>query len=125
MTLRSGVTGIHGVLRALDETKPWAPPPEPPPVEEPEPDQAPTVNAGPDQTIGQLSTLLDGTASDDGGSVTTNWSQVSGPGVVSFGSALSLSTTASFSLPGTYVLRLTAYDATLAAFDELTVEVVI
>jgi hypothetical protein len=36
-----------------------------------------------------------------------NWSMVSGPGTVTFANPAALSTTATFSIPGTYVLRLT------------------
>ena len=91
--------------------------------------QPPTVNAGPDQTvILPNSATLSGTASDDGlpnppGTVTTTWSQFSGPGTVTFGDASSLSTTASFSASGTYVLRLTADDSALQSSDDLTVTV--
>ena len=81
--------------------------------------QAPSVNAGPDQTI-TLPGLanLDGTVSDDGlpnppGAVTTTWSKVSGPGTVTFGNANAVDTTASFSPAGSYVLRLTANDSAL------------
>ena len=90
---------------------------------------APTVNAGPDQTIAlSTSATLDGTANDDGqpnppGAVTITWSKTSGPGAVTFGNASSVDTTASFSQAGTYVLRLTADDSALAAFDELTITV--
>lgn len=89
----------------------------------------PTVNAGPDQSIGlSASATLDGTVSDDGqpnppGAVTTTWSKTSGPGTVTFGNASAADTTAGFSQAGTYVLRLTANDSALAAFDELTVTV--
>jgi hypothetical protein len=91
--------------------------------------QVPVVNAGPDQAITlPASATLDGTVSDDGlpnppGAVTTTWSQVSGPGSVTFGSASAVDTTASFSVSGTYVLRLTATDGDLSSFDELTVTV--
>jgi hypothetical protein len=91
--------------------------------------QPPAVNAGPDQTVTlPNSASLSGTATDDGlpnppGTLTTTWSQVSGPGTVTFGDASSLSTTASFSDPGTYVLRLTANDSALQSSDDLTVTV--
>ena len=48
---------------------------------------------------------------------------MSGPGTVTFGNVSALSTTAGFSVAGTYVLRLTASDGLLSAFDELTVTV--
>jgi hypothetical protein len=91
--------------------------------------QPPTVNAGQDQTVILPNpATLSGTASDDGlpnppGTLTTTWSQFSGPGTVTFGNASSLSTTASFSASGTYVLRLTADDSALQSSDDLTVTV--
>jgi len=87
----------------------------------------PTVNAGPDQSVAfPSSATLSGTASDDGlpnppHAITATWSKVSGPGTVTFGNANALSTTASFSTAGTYVLRLTASDSILSASDDLTV----
>jgi len=90
---------------------------------------APSVDAGPDQTIALPSgTTLNGTVTDDGlpnppGSTTKSWTQQSGPGTVTFGTPNAAATTAAFSEAGTYVLRLTGDDSTLSAFDELTVEV--
>lgn len=49
---------------------------------------------------------------------------VSGPGTVTFGDANALSTTASFSATGAYVLRLTASDTANTASDDLNVNVV-
>ena len=95
----------------------------------PEANQAPTVNAGLDQTITlPNSALLTGTASDDGfpnppAALTFTWSKVGGPGAVTFGDAGSLNTTASFSQSGTYVLRLTANDGDLATSDDMWVSV--
>ena len=91
--------------------------------------QSPSVNAGPDQTITLPgSANLDGTVSDDGlpnppGAVSTTWSKVSGPGTVTFGNANAVDTTASFSLAGSYVLRLTANDSVLQASDDISVTV--
>ena len=86
--------------------------------------QAPSVNAGPDQTITLPATVsLNGTVTDDGlptSTVTTTWSQVSGPGTTTFGNASAVDTTASFSVAGTYVLRLTANDSELTAFADVT-----
>ncbi len=95
----------------------------------PPPNQAPTVGAGPDRSVtlpGGAS--LDGTVADDGlpnppGAVTTAWSKVSGPGAVAFADAAAVDTTATFSQPGTYVLRLTANDGALSASDEVQVVV--
>ncbi|MCE7985134.1 MAG: hypothetical protein DYG89_28510 [Caldilinea sp. CFX5] len=90
--------------------------------------QAPLVNAGADQTILlSSSAALDGAVSDDGlpapPSVITAWSQVSGPGAVTFANAEAVDTTATFSAIGVYVLRLTASDGALSAFDEVSITV--
>src|SRR6185295_11902222 len=93
------------------------------------PNQPPTVNAGPDQTITLPATAsLSGTASDDGlpnppATLTTTWSKVSGPGTVTFGNTANLATTASFSAAGTYVLRLTASDSALSATNDIQITV--
>src|SRR5688500_8395606 len=91
--------------------------------------EAPSVSAGPDQAVTLPSgAVLDGTVSDDGlpnppGAVSTLWTEVSGPGVVVFGDASSVDTTASFSATGTYVLRLRADDGEQSASDDITVVV--
>jgi Domain of unknown function (DUF5060)/Bacterial Ig-like domain/Putative collagen-binding domain of a collagenase len=89
---------------------------------------APTVSAGLDQSITLPATAtLAGTATDDGlpaaSTLTTTWSKVSGPGTVTFGNAGQLNTSVTFSLSGTYVLRLTASDGTLSSQDDLSVTV--
>jgi uncharacterized protein YjiK len=89
--------------------------------------QAPVVNAGPDQTVTlPASATLNGTVSDDGlpnppGMVTTTWSQVSGPGTVTFGNAGAVNTTASFSTVGVYTLRLTAKDGAVSITDDVVI----
>jgi hypothetical protein len=90
--------------------------------------QPPMVNAGPDQTIIlPAGVTLTGTISDDGlpaGSpVSQTWSQVSGPGTVNFSNPAAANTTATFSMTGSYVLRLTASDGELLASDDVTVTV--
>jgi len=91
--------------------------------------QAPTVNAGPNQTITlPASATLTGTVTDDGlpappGTVTQSWTRVSGPGTVTFISPTATTTMATFSAAGTYVLRLTASDSALSATDDVTVTV--
>jgi hypothetical protein len=55
--------------------------------------------------------------------VTVKWSQVSGTGGVLFGSPTSLQTTATFTRPGAYVVRLTAFDGQLSASADVTVTV--
>jgi hypothetical protein len=89
--------------------------------------QAPSADAGADQTITlPAAATLSGRANDDGlpippSLLTLTWSKVSGPGNVTFANASALNTTASFSAAGTYVLRLTAADGALSASDDLTV----
>jgi hypothetical protein len=88
----------------------------------------PTVLAGPAQTIIlPNSATLDGTVADDGlpapPTLTYSWSVVSGPGAVTFGDATSDETTASFAMAGDYVLRLTAFDSALSAFDDIAIKV--
>ncbi|MCM3874547.1 MAG: peptidoglycan DD-metalloendopeptidase family protein [Pyrinomonadaceae bacterium] len=93
------------------------------------PNEAPAINAGIDQTITFPATAaLNGSGADDGlptppGALTTIWSQVSGPGMVAFANANSLSTTASFSIPGVYTLRLTGDDGSLLTTDDMIVTV--
>ena len=78
--------------------------------------QPPQVNAGSDQTITLPSSAnLDGTVTDDGlpnppGAFTAIWTKQGGPGNVTFGNANMVDTTAQFSLPGVYILRLSADD---------------
>ncbi len=98
----------------------------------------PTVQAGPDQAAMiqadshnnylPLSLSLSGSVSDDGlpaypGTTVTRWSITSGPGKVTFANAGALSTSATFTAYGTYILRLTASDSILPACDELTVRI--
>jgi uncharacterized protein YjiK len=89
---------------------------------------APVVSAGMDQTVTLPSNAnLDGTASDDGlptpPALTTTWSQVTGPGTVSFGNASAVDTTASFSVDGVYTLRLTADDSAFSTSDDVIITV--
>jgi hypothetical protein len=91
--------------------------------------QAPALNAGPDQTITLPAVAnMVGAVIDDGlptppGAVTTTWSRVSGPGTITFGNANSLSTTATFSQAGTHIIRLTASDGSLSSVDNVTITV--
>lgn len=89
---------------------------------------APEVSAGTDAQITWPNDLvqLDGTVADDGEPVnqlTSSWSLVSGPGTVSFADASSADTSATFSNPGNYRLRLTASDTQVEAFDEVEIVV--
>ena len=91
--------------------------------------RAPVVDAGADQSIlVSAAATLDGTVSDDGlpnppAAVTTVWTQLSGPGTVTFGEGTAVDTTATFSQPGVYVLGLQAHDSELTASDRVTVVV--
>ena len=92
--------------------------------------QPPNVYAGADQTIfGGQAAVLDATVSDDGlpspPNLLTNWTMSSGPsgGVVTFGNAAAVDTTASFSKIGQYVLRLTANDGQRTSYDDVMVTV--
>jgi hypothetical protein len=95
--------------------------------QEPGINQAPVVWAGDYQEIVfPDSVLLEGWVDDDGlpnppRKLTTQWSKESGPGTVTFADANSLSTTAIFSQPGEYELRLTANDTELTSYGYLTI----
>ncbi|HKQ58088.1 MAG TPA: hypothetical protein VJY35_09490, partial [Candidatus Eisenbacteria bacterium] len=91
---------------------------------------APVVSAGSNQTITMpAAVVLDGTVTDDNlpapPSLTTTWSKVSGPGTVSFVNANAVDTQASFSLSGSYVLRLTASDGQLSNNAQVTITVLL
>lgn len=64
-------------------------------------------------------------ASDDGlpQALSYQWTQVAGPGVVTFGAATSASTPATFSAPGAYLVRVTVSDGQFTASDQITVNV--
>lgn len=109
----------NGVLQITENDIP------PPPVNRP-----PTVDAGPDHTITlpTNATTLDGSASDDGlptgSTLGVSWKKVSGPGPVTFTDAQGAATSATFTEPGEYVLRLTASDGQLSSSDTTTVTVI-
>jgi len=89
--------------------------------------QPPSVEAGANQQILIPAIVtLNGTAADDNlpGALTTLWTVESGPGEVIIDDVSAVSTRASFSAAGTYVLRLTASDSELSSYDELTVTVI-
>jgi RHS repeat-associated protein len=90
----------------------------------------PAVDAGTDQivTLPIDNVSLNGTVSDDGlpsdGALSVEWSVSSGAGQVSFSSPTSAATTAVFSMPGVYVLKLTVSDGRLTRSDSVRIEVV-
>ncbi|HEY0606206.1 MAG TPA: hypothetical protein VGD58_25010, partial [Herpetosiphonaceae bacterium] len=88
--------------------------------------QAPAVDAGPDQKITDLAATvtLTSTVTDDGlpsGTLDLTWSLVAGPGSVTFADAHAGTTGATFSQPGVYTLRLTASDGEETASDEVLI----
>ena len=93
-----------------------------------DPNLAPVVSAGPDFTVPQYAhQALAASVSDDGlpsGFMAVGWSVVSGPGRGYFDDAAAVNTPVTFYLTGTYVLRLTATDGHVSAFDDVTVTVV-
>jgi hypothetical protein len=92
---------------------------------------APTASAGPDKSAtlssGSATVPLAGSASDDGlpagSTLAYTWTRTSGPGTVVFSSPVSPATNASFTVAGTYVLRLSVSDSLVASSDEVTVTV--
>jgi PKD repeat protein len=117
-TLR--LTANDGALSATDDLVMTVNPPA---------NQAPVVNAGPDQTVTlPAAATLTSTVTDDGlpnppGKVTCSWSKVSGPGTVTFANATVCATTATFSAAGSYTRQLTATDSALTGSDQLVVNV--
>jgi hypothetical protein len=91
--------------------------------------KAPRVDAGPDQVIiWPAALVLAGTFTDDGlpnppDSLFPQWTAVSGPGTTSIEWDGSGTAKAIFSVPGTYVLRLTVTDSELESSDEMVVTV--
>lgn len=88
---------------------------------------APTVFAG---TDGNATTGtgygLGGSVTDDGlpsASLTSTWSQFSGPGVAAFNDVSVPTTIVTFPTAGSYVLRLTGDDSALTATDDVTITV--
>jgi len=102
-TDNNGLTGTSTVTVVVNA----AVTPPPPPV-------APTVSAGSGQTITLpvSSVTLTGTATGNSGATISSvvWTEVSGPGTGSIGSASSLTTTVSGLEAGTYEFELTATD---------------
>jgi len=93
--------------------------------------QPPFVKVGLAQTVQlpgfaqTISANLTGTVTDDGkpAAPTMTWSKVAGPGTATFTTPNNASTSASFNLAGTYVLRLSANDSALSGYADTTVVV--
>ena len=96
--------------------------------EQPPTNTAPTVTAGPAQTVTlPADAALAGSVTDDGlppgAPLTTEWSKVDGPGAVAFANAASATTSASFTQPGVYTLRLTASDTEFTRSADVVITV--
>jgi RHS repeat-associated protein len=91
--------------------------------------QAPVVSAGANQSVELPINVvtLTGSVTDDGlplgGTITQQWSKLSGPGTVTFSSPTQLVTQATFSAPGTYLLQLTASDSQLSASSVVSIAI--
>jgi RHS repeat-associated protein len=86
------------------------------------------ISISAENTVVLPSTLeVTGTAMDNslsqGDSITTTWGQVGGSGTVTFADPHQLSTTASFSQPGSYVLQFSASDVNGGTSAQITVNV--
>ena len=86
---------------------------------------APVANAGADFVAGlSPSATLNGAVSFSNAPPMVQWEKYSGPGTVTFANAAQTNTTATFSVPGTYVLELSADDGLHAvAYDAVIVTV--
>jgi RHS repeat-associated protein len=90
---------------------------------------SPIVSAGLGQTITLPNNTVNlaGSVSDDGkpvpSTLSVSWSQVFGPGQVTFGNPNVANTTATFSAAGTYVLKLTASDGQYSNFSHVSIGV--
>lgn len=67
--------------------------------------------------------ILDDSLPSNPGAVTSLWKKVSGPGTVAFGNITSPVTTARFSSPGSYQLRLSAEDGEVRTFRDVLLAV--
>lgn len=90
--------------------------------------QAPLVWAGQNRiAFAGYTTQMSGIVSDDrwpNTSLTSSWTQVSGPVLVDITGNAPAHTTVAISQPGTYVLRLTATDGILTSSDDVVLEVI-
>ncbi len=92
---------------------------------------APIVNAGADKIINTsvlpVSVFLDASVSDDGlplgGSLTSLWSKISGPGSSIFDNPSAVDTFVNISLNGSYNFRLNANDSVLENWDDFLVAI--
>lgn len=86
--------------------------------------KAPIVNAGNFGSSVVMPVNLTGSVTDDSfptpPSLTTQWSAIAGPGTANFGNTAATSTSVTFSVEGTYTLRLRASDGSAETFNDVT-----
>jgi hypothetical protein len=68
--------------------------------------------------------VIDDSQPNPPAAVSNLWTKFSGPGTVTFGNPQAPSTTATFSVPGTYTLSLTSDDGQVTVFDQMVVTIV-
>src|SRR6185369_7505640 len=94
--------------------------------------RAPQVNAGADQSLQGTAfpfvVSLNGSATDDGqpsppARLSAQWTQASGPGIVTFSNGDKLAASANLPGVGTYVLRLTVSDGELLSSDDVQIAI--
>lgn len=95
------------------------------PTQGPRSPGAPTANAGPDQVVPLSATVvLPGAVNAPSGNPAILWRKYAGPGTAAIANASALITTATFGVPGTYTLMLSADDGTHAvAYDAAVIQV--
>lgn len=88
---------------------------------------APRVEAGAKRivllsgTIGATASVTDDNLPATPGAVSTTWTKISGPGDVFFGNPAVVDANHTFTVPGTYVMRLNATDGEVKTFDDCTI----
>lgn len=93
--------------------------------------QPPQVNAGPDRTVNSRHRVnygLEAVISDDHQPnppdfITVKWFKVSGPGEVAFADRTAPNTSATFSLLGSYQLRIIAFDSIRSTSDDISITI--
>lgn len=75
------------------------------------------------ESSGAVATLSGSVTDPDGNETQNTWTLVSGPASVLFEDPSASQTTATFTEPGTYILRLTASDGLYESFDEISIVV--
>ncbi|MDB9742102.1 LamG domain-containing protein, partial [Akkermansiaceae bacterium] len=88
---------------------------------------APYVSAGHDKSVDEINknVQLQGYATDDGNSLSYQWSLLSGPGIVSFEDPSSLASLVSADQEGVYLLQLKVSDGQFCSIDTIELHVAI